>query len=327
MTKNVLITGGSGFIGSHLTRKLLSLGYKVAITTKYKSIIDNIRIIDLWSKIKVIETDLRNLDSFNNLKSFKPDVVFHLAAYNHVGDSFSSFSESNSSNAVSTYNLLNYFQGKIDQFIYISTSEIYGNQKKIFKEDLLPNPISPYSISKYSGELYVRMLMNETNYPAKIIRPFNAYGEYQSSKAIIPEIITNCLNNKDIITTEGYQTREFNYVGNLVDGFIAVMKSKKMFNKTVNIGSGKDISVRNLVKIIHTLTKSKSKIKFGALKPRVTEIYKMRADNKLVKEYTGWKPKVNFNEGLIRTIKWYEKFNKIYMSKKSDLYKLSDDLT
>ena len=154
MNKKILITGGSGFIGSHLARKLIKLGYKVAITTKYKSIIDNIRIIDIWSKVKVIETDLRNLDSFDNLKKFNPDIVFHLAAYNHVGDSFSSYSESNSSNTISTYNLLNYFQGKIDQFIFISTSEIYGNQKTIFRENLLPNPISPYSISKYSGEKY-----------------------------------------------------------------------------------------------------------------------------------------------------------------------------
>ena len=92
MNKKILITGGSGFIGSHLARKLIRLGYKVAITTKYKSIIDNIRIIDIWSKVKVIETDLRNLDSFDNLKKFNPDIVFHLAAYNHVGDSFSSYS-------------------------------------------------------------------------------------------------------------------------------------------------------------------------------------------------------------------------------------------
>ena len=327
MTKKILITGGSGFIGSHLVRKLHKLGYKLAITTKYKSIIDNVRIIDLWKKIKVIETDLRNLDSFDNLKSFKPDVVFHLAAYNHVGDSFSSFSESNSSNAISTYNLLNYFSGKIDQFIYISTSEIYGNQNKVFKEDLLPKPISPYSISKYSGELYVKMLMNEANYPAKIIRPFNAYGEYQSAKAIIPEIIINCLNNEDIITTEGYQTREFNYVGNLVDGFISVMRSKKMNKKIVNIGCGKDISIRNLVKTIHQLTKSRSKIKFGSKKPRVTEIYKMRADNKLIKSCTNWRPKVSFEEGILKTINWYKNFNSIYMSDNSDLYNLSKDLS
>ena len=92
------------------------------------------------------------------------------------------------------------------------------------------------------------MLMNETNYPAKIIRPFNAYGEYQSAKAIIPEIITNCLNNQDIITTNGYQTREFNYVSNLVDGFISVMKSKSCFKKTINIGCGQDISIRGISK-------------------------------------------------------------------------------
>ena len=158
--KKILITGGSGFIGSHLTRLLFKKGYKVAITTKYNSIYENIRISDLWGKIEVIEMDLRNYNSIDKINKFRPDTIFHLAAYNDVGGSFDNFNEAITSNMVGTANLIEGIKN-YKQFIYISTSEVYGEQKnKPFVETMIPQPVSPYSVGKYGGELYANMFMN-----------------------------------------------------------------------------------------------------------------------------------------------------------------------
>ena len=209
-SKKVLVTGGSGFIGSHLVRRLVKYGFNVTVTVKYKSIIDCPRLVPVWGDINVIEADLRNIDSVLNIKKAKKkyDLVFHLAAYNHVGDSFLHIHESLLSNLISTANLLE-FGPQFEKFIYTASSEVYGLQNNVpFKETDLPFPISPYAVGKYGGELYARMKRHQ-DISRKIIclRPFNTFGPYQSERAIIPELIIKCLKGETIKTTEGFQTR------------------------------------------------------------------------------------------------------------------------
>ena len=199
--KNILVTGAAGFIGSHLTRKLVNLGANVSIITKYNSLIDNARLSDIWEKLNVIEADIRDIDSLEQIKKLKPEIIYHLAAYNHVGHSFTHVSQCFDVNAKGTANLMEACKG-CSKFIYTSTSEIYGYQEKVpFKEDFNPRPISPYSITKYSGELYARMRYHQDKYPVIVLRPFNNFGPYQSEKAIIPEIIINCLLGNEIKST------------------------------------------------------------------------------------------------------------------------------
>ena len=126
--KKILVTGGAGFIGSHMVSRLVQLGSKVTTVVKYNSIIDCPRLNNLWNKINVIEGDLRNTDSVSQLKKYSYDLAFHFAAYNHVGDSFKHIKENIDSNLVSTVNLLN-SGPKIKKFIHIGSSEIYGEQK------------------------------------------------------------------------------------------------------------------------------------------------------------------------------------------------------
>ncbi len=319
--KKVLITGGSGFIGSHLTKRLVNLGADVSVTVKYKSIIDNVRLSPIWNDIKVIEADLRNLDSLKPIAKESYDIIFHLAAYNHVGDSFLHVNESLMSNAIATANLL---ESEIDfgRLVYTATSEIYGYQENVpFNEDFLPYPISPYAVGKYAGELYARMKNHENNMPIVFIRPFNTFGPYQSDRAVIPELIIKCLKNMPIETTEGKQTREFNYVDNIVDGFLAIATHKPISNEPINIGSNQEISIADLVKTIHTLCESDSDLKIGALDNRPTEIWRMSADNTKASEILGWEPKVSFEEGLKITIDWFRDFLDVFY-KESTLNKL-----
>ncbi|HOO78209.1 MAG TPA: GDP-mannose 4,6-dehydratase [bacterium] len=321
---SILVTGGTGFIGSHLVRRLYAAGARVAVITKYNSIFENVRLAGIWDKLTVIEADIRNLDSCLPLRRKKFDVIFHLAAYNHVGDSFTHVGESFDVNARGTANLLDSCRG-FQRFVYISSSEVYGLQPGIpFRETASPLPISPYSIGKYGGELYCRMRRHAHGLPIAVVRPFNAFGPYQSAKAVIPELIIRCLKGKPIRTTEGLQTREFNYVENLVDGIIAAGAEPRAVGEVVNLGSGRDIAIRDLVKRIHSLSGSSSALEIGALPHRPTEIWKMAAANRKAASILNWKPKVSFEEGLKITIEWYREYLEVFENPASKLIRLGD---
>ena len=191
----------------------------------------------------------------------------------------------------------------------MGSSEIYGSQKKIpFNISEMPNPMSPYAIGKYSSELY-SILKNKIDKRNLIcLRPFNTFGPFQSEKAIIPEIIIKCLMGKPVLTTPGDQTREFNYVENIIEAMLLTSSKLKSFDSPINIGSNKPIKIKNLVKKIHLLTNSKSKLQIGKINYRHNEIWKMQADNKFITNKIKWKPKVSFDQGLKISINWYRRF-------------------
>lgn len=307
--KRVVVTGGSGFIGSHLVKRLLDQGAQVAVTVRYGNVMKNERLREEWTRIKVIEADLRNRGALDEVARFDPQVVFHLAAYNHVGESFRQVEECFDVNAKGTANLLDVVPGT-ESFIYMSTSEVYGHQSGVpFVETMNPEPISPYAITKYAGELYCRMKQRmKGSGRIVVLRPFNAYGPYQSSKAIIPELIINCLKGRPIRTTKGEQTREFNFVGNLVDGLLMAAEDKSQIEGPVNLASGEEVAIRDLVKKIAALTDTKSSIEIGALEYRPTEIWRMFADSSRARSLFGWTPRVNLDEGLKLTVDWYRQY-------------------
>ena len=315
--KKILVTGGAGFIGSHLTKSLVKAKAKVSVIVKYNSIINCPRLLNVWDKIKIIESDLRNLDSVDSMKKLKFDYIFHLAAYNHVGDSFRHVTENINSNLFSTVNLLDHGP-RFEKFIHIGSSEIYGLQKKVpFNVNEIPVPMSPYALAKYSSEMYARLKSRQSKDNLICIRPFNTFGPYQSEKAIIPEIIIKCLLGKEIKTTSGEQTREFNYVDNIINGILLLCQKVKHLDKPINLGSNNPIKIKNLVKRIHKLTKSKSILKIGTKKYRPNEIWRMQAENKFITKTLGWKPSVTFDEGLKDSIKWYKHFLKLYFDQQS----------
>jgi len=315
MKSKILVTGGSGFIGSHLVTKLVESGYQVAITTKYNSVYENIRLFKLWKKIKIIECDLRYSNTIKKINDFNPQIIFHLAAYNDVKESFLNYNDALESNIIGTANLLENLKN-YKQFIYVSSSEIYGYQKKNknFFEKMTPQPISPYSIGKYSGELYAQMHMRHMEKPIKILRPFNVFGESQSEKAVIPELIEKFLNHEVVKITKGTQTREFNYVGNTVLFLISAIKNNKLFDNVVNISDGNEITIKKLAYKIKNLTNSRSKIIVGGLPERKTEIRKMKASTDKMRRFISVKRLFSFDEGLKKTIDWHKSKKKIFLS-------------
>ena len=313
--KTVLVTGGAGFIGSHLVKRLVEEGAKVTVTVKYRSLIDCVRLCSVWDDVETVEADLRNIDSVLTMKPRHFDSVFHLAAYNHVGDSFLHVQESLMSNMLATANLMEHGPD-YERFIYTASSEVYGWQESVpFREENMPHPISPYAIGKYAGELYARLKAQQAKGTIICLRPFNTFGPYQSERAVIPELIVKCLRGKPVETTQGRQTREFNYVDNIIDGFIAAAQVEEVPEGPINIGTGKEITIRDLVKKIHSICGSTSKLEIGALQDRPTEIWRMGADNRRAQHLLNWRPIISFEEGLNRTVDWFRRFLKMYYGK------------
>lgn len=319
----VLITGASGFIGSHLTLLLLDEGADVTVFARYNSIERNIRLSSIWEEIDIIEADIRNRDSLQPLRKKRFDFIFHLAAYNHVGNSFQHVGEALETNCNGTANLLETLD-EYDKLVYISTSEVYGLQDSTpFKENNFPHPLSPYSVGKYAGELYSLMKYNQSGQPITVLRPFNAFGPYQSTRAVIPELIEKCLKGIPVLTTEGKQTREFNFISDLTEGMLLAALSESAVGEVINLGTGKDIAIRNVANLIHERTGSKSELRIGALPTRTNEIWEMSSDATKANKLLGWGPKVSFEEGLDITIEWFRNYLKVYYDTDSPLVFLS----
>ncbi len=320
--KKVLVTGASGFIGSHLTRGLLDENAHVTIVSRYGSIEQNVRLAGMWDDLHIVEGDIRYIDSLMALRQTRFDYVFHLAAYNHVGNSFQHPNEAMETNCQGAANVLASVAG-YERFVYISTSETYGLQDSVpFVESMYPHPVSPYSIGKYAGELYSLAKKSEADRPIVVLRPFNAFGPYQSTRAVIPELIVKCLTGVPVVTTEGKQTREFNFVTNLVEGMLLAALASRVEGEVINLGCGQDIAICDLTRRIHAQTGSEAELEIGALPTRDNEIWRMYADASKAERLLGWKPTVSFEDGLEATIAWFRKYVALYHEESSPLVAL-----
>ena len=166
------------------------------------------------------------------------------------------------------------------------------------------------------------MKHRQSNCPIVALRPFNAFGPYQSPRAVIAELIDKCLRGTPVLITEGKQTREFNFVTDLTEGMLLATLSPKAESEVINLGTGQDVAICDVAKLIHKKCESKSELKIGALPTRPNEIWKMRSDATKAKELLGWEPKVSFEEGLDITIEWFRKYLNVYYSPDSPLVSL-----
>jgi UDP-glucose 4-epimerase len=303
----VLVTGATGFIGSHLVRRLLVEGAEVHAMTSTVSSIYPERLLDVKDDITLHEANLIDRSAMDAVVGrARPSHVFHLGAYTHVGKSWSRVDECIQANIQGTVNLLQALDGTgYERFVYTGTSEIYGDIDVPFREDAAVNPISPYSVSKYAGERYCRMFHSGYGWPVVMVRPFNAYGPWQTPDRVIPEIIGRALRGEDLKMTQGRQTREFNFVEDLAEGFLAIGTAPGVEGELFNLGCGEEVSMRDLATTILDLMGNPIEPQFGALPDRPTEIWRMYCDSSKVRERVGWAPRHTLAEGLAKTIDWY----------------------
>jgi nucleoside-diphosphate-sugar epimerase len=238
----------------------------------------------------------------------RPELVFHLGAYTHVGKSWSRVDECIQTNVHGTVALLQALaRTDYRRFVYTSTSEVYGDIPVPFAEDAAVDPLSPYSVSKYAGERFCRMLHRGRSWPIVVVRPFNAYGPAQTPDRVIPEIIVRALRRQRLAMTEGRQTREFNYVEDLVEGFLLAGTVAGAEGEVFNIGGGEEVSMRQVAETVLGLMGDPIVAEFGALPERPTEIPAMRSDVTKARRLLGLAPFRPLAEGLVPTIVWYRR--------------------
>lgn len=324
--KRVLVTGAGGFIGSHLTERMVKSGARVRCFIRYNSRGDWGQIEYLPDKIKnhleIIMGDLKDSDALHKIVK-KCDVIFHLGALIAIPYSYIHPLDFVQTNILGTVNLLNAcLESGVEKFIHTSTSEVYGTAQYAPIDESHPlQGQSPYSASKISADKMAESYFRAFNLPIATIRPFNVYGPRQSARAIIPTIITQAITSGVIRLGSLHPIRDFTYVADTAEGFIKIAESNKSTGEVINIGSGKEISVGELCRKISELIGQKIKIVSDTkrIRPLKSEVERLIADNHKAKELIDWEPAVSLDKGLVETIRWIRKNIKQY---KCDLYNI-----
>lgn len=304
----VFVTGADGFIGSHLTRRLIEDGAKVHVFLKKGA--GHSRLGDLFGRMEIQEGDIRDFRTVSLcLKKIKPAFIFHLAAWRNVVRQPEVLEEMMDVNLRGTVTLLRAAHAGLSRlkcFINTGTCEEYGDGPVPFREDQRESPVSPYSASKVAATHYCSMMFSSFGLPVMTLRPFLTYGPGQDADMFIPSLITHCLMKKNFSMTRGDQTREFNYVSDIVHAFMcAAYRYEKCCGEIINVGNGREYTVFDVALKITDMTGSPIRLLRGAIPKRPGEAVRFFSDHRKARVLLQWKPSVSLDQGLRKTIAWY----------------------
>lgn len=311
--KRVLVTGADGFIGSHLVERLLEEGASVRAFCYYNSFnswgwIDSIPEKSR-KEIDVFTGDIRDMGSVkSSMKDI--DVVFHLAALIAIPYSYYSPESYVDTNIKGTLNVLQTARDYgTSRILSTSTSEVYGTAKYIPIDENHPRQgQSPYSATKIGADSIAESFYRSFNLPVTIVRPFNTYGPRQSSRAVIPTIITQLLNGETSLKLGSlHPTRDLLFVRDTVNGFVEIAKSDKCIGEEINIATQSEISIQDLAtKLINIINPKASIVKDDVrLRPEKSEVERLFGSNAKLKSLTSWSQQHTLDEGLKKTIEWF----------------------
>lgn len=309
--KKILITGAGGFIGSHLTERLVTEGHKVSVFLRYNSRQNKGMLEELpneiQNQINIFWGDLKDADSIR--KAIKNhQVVFHLAALIGIPYSYVNPIDVIGTNVMGTSYVLNAcHEFGIEKLIHTSTSETYGTAQ--FTPITEQHPAlgqSPYSATKIGADKIAESYFRAFDLPVAVLRPFNTFGPRQSLRAVIPTIITQALTQPVIKLGSLAPTRDLTFVLDTVNGFIRCAESDKTVGEEINIGTGKEVSIGDLAKKILDILKIKKEIIIDQqrIRPEKSEVYQLVCDFQKAKKLMNWTPQYNLEQGLSITIDW-----------------------
>ena len=307
--KKVFVTGAGGFIGSHLCSKLVNEGAFVTAMLHYNSRSDwsNLEFLDSNTKksLKVIKGNVED-SSFMDYHTKGQDIIFHLAALIGIPYSYDAPLSYVKTNIQGTVNVLESTRkNKIPLIINTSTSETYGTAQYTPIDELHPlQGQSPYSASKISADKLSESYYNSFKTPVITVRPFNTFGPRQSSRAVIPTIISQLLTEQNLYLGDLSPLRDFTYVEDTVEGFINAAKYNQPVGEVINLGYGKAASIGEIVNLIMDIMGVKKEIisDSNRIRPKDSEVMNLISDNSKAKKLINWEPKIDLREGLTNTI-------------------------
>ena len=329
----VLVTGSDGFIGSHLTEALVRKGYKVKAFTQYNSF-NSLGWLDecdeaVKGNFEVFSGDIRDPHGVRQAMG-GCDLVLHLAALIAIPYSYHSPDNYVDTNIKGTLNVLQAARElDIKRLIHTSTSEVYGSARFVpITEDHSLLGQSPYAASKIGADQMAYSFHASFDLPVVVARPFNTYGPRQSARAVIPTVISQIANGiKDIKLGAVNPTRDFSYVSDTVDGFIALLESDKGLGETVNLGSNFEISIGDTARLIAKIMGADISLIADdiRIRPSKSEVQRLWADNTKARSMFDWNPSYTgldgLEAGLVKTVEWFSVPTNL-IRYKSDLYNL-----
>ena len=299
MKKRILISGGTGFLGYHLSKNFVKKGFQV-VSISTKGPLKKRKI----KKVKYIICDISNKNMLQKkLKNKKFAIVINLAGYVHHGN----LKKTYQSHYLGCKNLSEFFKHKsLDYFIQIGSGLEYGKKNSDHKENMICKPLSIYAKAKLKSSRYLLNLYKKYQFPVVILRLYQVYGPHQDQNRILPSLIHKSLQNKKFPCTSGSQIRNFLYVDDFINLVEKIVKTKRYYGNIFNVGSNKSIKIKSLINQVMSKV-GLGMPEFGKIKMRKDEAKKMSPSILKVTKTYNWRPKINLSKGLTKTINYYRR--------------------
>jgi dTDP-glucose 4,6-dehydratase len=312
--RTVLVTGAAGFIGGHLVAELVRRGARVRAFVHYRSGEDRGTLDELEpegaGELEVVPGDLRDAESVAQATA-GAEIVFHLGALIAIPYSYVNPRGYVETNVVGTLNVANAaLAAGVERVVHTSTSEVYGTARTVPITETHPlEPQSPYAASKLGADKLMDSFHRSYGLPVTVLRPFNTYGPRQSRRAIVPTIITQALAGDRLRLGALEPRRDLTYVGDTVEGFIAAACADAAIGRTVQLGTGRDVSVGELVEVVGALLGRELEVELDPqrLRPPASEVMRLISSPALALELLGWAPRTSLEDGLRETIAYLER--------------------
>jgi len=302
LTEKLLIVGGTGFIGKNLASEALNNGFITSVLS-----LNEPQDKDKIDGVDYIQADIvNNIQLKDKLSTHRFDYIVNLSGYIDHSDFFDGGEHIINTHFLGLVNLLQIIdRTNLKRFLQIGSSDEYGSLKAPQNEEMRESPFSAYSLGKVASTHLLQMLYKTENYPVGILRLFLVYGAGQDYKRFIPQVIRACLFGSQFPVSLGEQIRDFCFIDDITRGILLALKNDNVTGEVINLASGIPISIREVVEKIQAIV-GQGKPKFGEIPYRVGENMVLYADTKKTKKYLSWEPEISIEEGLMKTIEYYQ---------------------